>query len=265
MLQVRGSDFKTNPKIGYYSGATALEFHQLPRSQAVPTYVLLPGLVNFYAHRYSQHDLPENIDFPRFWKCHGDNYGVRAAGLPQISAIFHALRAGNMTTTLVLGGARSGKSSYAQSAAEIAATAGKRLVMIATAQAYDAEMQDRIARHQVERGDMWTTIESPLELPETIVRLGPQDCAVVDCLTLWVTNLMMQDADVEAHGANLVSAVAAHSGDLWLVSNEVGWGIVPDNAMSRRFRDLCGRLHQEVARVADRVVLVAAGLPLNLK
>jgi len=170
-----------------------------------------------------------------------------------------------MTTTLVLGGARSGKSSYAQNAAEVAATAGKRLVMIATAQAYDAEMQDRIARHQVERGDMWTTIESPLELPETIARLGLQDSAVVDCLTLWVTNLMMQDADVEAHGADLVSAVAAHSGNLWLVSNEVGWGIVPDNAMSRRFRDLCGRLHQELARVSDHVVLVAAGLPLNLK
>jgi adenosylcobinamide kinase/adenosylcobinamide-phosphate guanylyltransferase len=171
-----------------------------------------------------------------------------------------------MTTTLVLGGARSGKSSYAQRAAEAAAAHnGGQLILIATAEASDAEMRVRIARHQEERGSAWLTVEAPMALPEALSHLQENDVAVVDCLTLWVNNLLLHDADVETQVDALVTAVAEHRGLLWLVSNEVGGGIVPDNALARKFRDECGRLHQRLAAVADKAVLLVAGLPLTLK
>jgi adenosylcobinamide kinase/adenosylcobinamide-phosphate guanylyltransferase len=170
-----------------------------------------------------------------------------------------------MPVTLVLGGARSGKSSYAQRTAEAGVSSHGRLVMVATAQAHDAEMADRIARHKADRGARWITLEAPVLLPETIAKLLPSDAAVVDCLTLWVNNLLMAHADIESHAQNLLSALAKHHGSIWLVSNEVGWGIVPDNELARTFRDVCGRLHQQIASQADRVVLVVAGLPLPLK
>ena len=166
-----------------------------------------------------------------------------------------------MSTTLVLGGARSGKSRFALAQAELTSSP---LVMIATAEALDAEMSDRIDRHRAERGARWRTIESPLELPQAIRSLSAGECAVVDCLTLWIANLMHAGRDPEQAAADLVDAWATPS-DLLLVSNEVGSGIVPDNALARRFRDEAGRMNQHLASRADRVVLVVAGLPFTLK
>lgn len=171
-----------------------------------------------------------------------------------------------MTTTLVLGGARSGKSRYAQDAAEgLAAAAGRTPVMIVTAQAFDDEMADRIARHQSDRADRWRTVETPTDLAGVLSALEADDIAVVDCLTLWLSNLMLADVDMQTATDSLVNAVAACRARLFLVSNEVGWGVVPDNALARRFRDLAGRLHQALAEVADDAVLIVAGLPLTLK
>ncbi|WP_454760033.1 bifunctional adenosylcobinamide kinase/adenosylcobinamide-phosphate guanylyltransferase [Caulobacter segnis] len=169
-----------------------------------------------------------------------------------------------MTSTLVLGGARSGKSAFAQKAAETAALAG-RPVMIATGQAFDDEMAQRIARHQADRGESWTTIEAPVALAEAIAALSADAVAVVDCLTLWLSNLMLAERDVEAAAGELVAAVAACPARLWLVSNEVGLGLVPETPLGRRFRDEAGRLHQRLAQVADTVYFVAAGLPLRMK
>jgi adenosylcobinamide kinase/adenosylcobinamide-phosphate guanylyltransferase len=169
-----------------------------------------------------------------------------------------------MTVTLVLGGARSGKSGFAQKAAETAAGAG-RSVMIATGQAFDDEMAERIARHRADRGESWITVEAPLKLAAAIAALPADAVAVVDCLTLWLSNQMLADRDVEAACAELVAAVAACSARLWLVSNEVGLGIVPETPLGRRFRDEAGRLNQRLAATVDEVYFVAAGLPLKMK
>jgi adenosylcobinamide kinase/adenosylcobinamide-phosphate guanylyltransferase len=170
-----------------------------------------------------------------------------------------------MPFTLVLGGARSGKSAHAQAAAEAQAAPGGRLVMVATAQAFDSEMAERIDRHRSDRGLAWTTIEAPLDLVDALSALGPDDVVVVDCLTLWLSHLMLEERDVPSAVAELVAVVRQFEGTLWLVSNEVGFGIVPDNALARRFRDEAGRLHQALAQAADVVTLVVAGLTLRLK
>jgi len=169
-----------------------------------------------------------------------------------------------VTITLILGGARSGKTTHALRAAEAAAeTTGRGLVMIATAEALDGEMEERIARHRAERGPRWRTLEAPLDLAGALGQVGAAETAVVDCLTLWVSNLMHAGRDIEMETASLIAALAGR--DVLLVSNEVGLGIVPDNALARRFRDAAGRLNQQVAAAADQVVFVAAGLPLVLK
>jgi adenosylcobinamide kinase/adenosylcobinamide-phosphate guanylyltransferase len=171
-----------------------------------------------------------------------------------------------LSFTLVLGGARSGKSAFAQGAAEArAAKAGGRLVMVATAQAFDSEMAERIERHRVDRGSAWTTVEAPMDLAAALDSLGAGDVVVVDCLTLWLSNLMLADRDLAAEATELVASAARFQGALWLVSNEVGFGIVPDNALARRFRDEAGRLHQALAQAAEAVTLVVAGLTLRLK
>jgi adenosylcobinamide kinase/adenosylcobinamide-phosphate guanylyltransferase len=169
-----------------------------------------------------------------------------------------------MTATLVLGGARSGKSAFAQKAAETTVGTG-RATMIATGQAFDDEMAERIARHQAERGESWITVEAPIALPEAVAALPADAVAVIDCLTLWLSNLMLNDLDVEAAATALVDAVAACPARLWLVSNEVGLGLVPETPLGRRFRDEAGRLHQRLAQTADNVFFVAAGLPLRMK
>ncbi|MFD1331788.1 bifunctional adenosylcobinamide kinase/adenosylcobinamide-phosphate guanylyltransferase [Methylopila musalis] len=165
---------------------------------------------------------------------------------------------------LVLGGARSGKSRFAEG---LAAASGRDLVYVATAQAYDDEMRDRIARHQLDRADRrWRTVEAPLRLPETIrAEAAPGRVLLVDCLTLWLSNVMLADHDVEQDADGLLASLAQAQGPVVLVSNEVGYGVVPDNALARAFRDHQGRLNQRVAAVSDRVTLVAAGLPLDLK
>jgi len=171
-----------------------------------------------------------------------------------------------MSTTLVLGGARSGKSAYAQALAEDRARAGERPpIMIATAEAGDAEMAARIAHHRADRGEAWRTIETPLDLVAAIRSLAASDVAVVDCLTLWLSNLMHHRRDIAAETIALLQAMEGQAADIIFVSNEVGLGIVPDNALARRFRDEAGRLNQQVAAAAGSVVFVAAGLPLVLK
>jgi adenosylcobinamide kinase/adenosylcobinamide-phosphate guanylyltransferase len=168
-----------------------------------------------------------------------------------------------LTTLLVLGGARSGKSRYAET--RIGAVSGDP-VYIATAQAFDDEMTERIAHHRRDRGGGWRTIETPLNLPEAIAsESGAGRPVLVDCLTLWTSNLLLADRDIERASEDLVAAIAAHAGPLVLVSNEIGLGIVPDNALSRRFRDAAGRINQAVAAVVEEVQFVAAGLPLRLK
>ena len=165
--------------------------------------------------------------------------------------------------TLVLGGARSGKSRHAESLIE---ETSLRRVYIATGEARDAEMAARIRRHRARRGDGWTTVEEPLEVAAAVSAHAAADCAVlVDCLTLWLGNVMDAGRDIDAGCAQLVETLATVAGPVVLVANEVGLGIVPDNAMARAFRDHAGRLNQAVAARAGRVVFVAAGLPLTLK
>lgn len=166
--------------------------------------------------------------------------------------------------TFVLGGARSGKSRHAQILAEAGAGA---LVYLATAQAFDREMEDRIARHRDERGPRWRTVEVPFDLPEAIAAAdaGPDDRILVDCLTLWLSNLMLDDRDVEQRTRELLATLERCRSHAILVANEVGLGIVPDNALARAFRDAAGRLNQAIAAAADEVILMTAGLPLMLK
>ncbi len=168
-----------------------------------------------------------------------------------------------MSLRLVLGGTRSGKSRHAQTWAEEHEGA---LAYIATAQAFDAEMTERIARHQDERGPRWRTFEAPVDLPATLARAARGHGAVlVDCLTLWLTNLMLGEEDIGAHTVALCAALGACPVPVALVANELGMGIVPENALARRFRDEAGRLNQRLAAFCDEVVFVAAGLPLFLK
>jgi adenosylcobinamide kinase/adenosylcobinamide-phosphate guanylyltransferase len=164
--------------------------------------------------------------------------------------------------TLVLGGARSGKSSFAE---RLVQACTPPWIYIATAQAFDDEMRERVATHRERRPPGWTTLEAPLALGDAI-RSTPQGAPVlVDCLTLWLTNLILSDHNPEPAIADLLTTLDAPPGPLVLVANEVGLGIVPDNALARRFRDLAGRLHQHVAAKADRVVFMVAGLPMAVK
>ena len=164
---------------------------------------------------------------------------------------------------LVLGGARSGKSRYAQSLAE---NSGKAPVLIATAWAGDAEMAARIAKHRADRGTLWRVVEEEIDMAGVLRREAASDkIVVIDCLTLWLSNLVLGSHDVESHCETLAQTVARLAGPAAFVSNEVGFGIVPDNALGRAFRDAQGQLNQRLASVCDAVVLVAAGLPLQLK
>lgn len=167
------------------------------------------------------------------------------------------------SSLFVLGGARSGKSRYAQSRAE--AMPGDP-IFIATAEAFDDEMRERIARHRADRDTRWRTVEAPRDLPAAIDALNDTKSVVlVDCLTLWVSNLLLADADIPRARQDLCDAIARFEGGLILVANEVGLGIVPDNALARQFRDAAGLLNQSVAATTDEVVLLTAGLPLTLK
>jgi adenosylcobinamide kinase/adenosylcobinamide-phosphate guanylyltransferase len=164
--------------------------------------------------------------------------------------------------TLVLGGARSGKSRHAEALVE--ALPGP-WTYIATAEAYDDEMRARIAEHRGRRPKGWVTVDAPLALAAAI-RASPAGRPIlVDCLTLWLTNVMLAEQDVAAAREDLIAACATAPGPLVLVGNEVGLGIVPENALARRFRDEAGRLHQLLAARAGRVVFMVAGLPMHVK
>jgi len=165
--------------------------------------------------------------------------------------------------TLVLGGARSGKSRYAERLVENAASGG---TYCATAEAGDAEMAARIAAHRARRGPFWRTVETPLALaPAIIAQAAPENPVLVDCLTLWLSNLLMAGRQPEAEVGVLCRALHEAGGPVVLVSNEVGMGLVPETPLGRTFRDAAGCLNQEIAALADHVVYVVAGLPLVLK
>jgi adenosylcobinamide kinase / adenosylcobinamide-phosphate guanylyltransferase len=163
--------------------------------------------------------------------------------------------------TLVLGGARSGKSGYAE---RLITASPPPWIYVATAEPGDAEMAERIARHRARRGAGWTTLETPRDLVEALAAHGTMPM-LVDCLTLWLSNALLARADVDAEIECLEAALAQAAGPLVLVANEVGFGIVPDNPLGRRFRDAQGLLNQRIAARADRVVLMVAGLPLTIK
>ena len=164
---------------------------------------------------------------------------------------------------LVLGGARSGKSAYAEQLA--AAHMGEK-IYIATAEAIDAEMAERIAHHRARRGEGWRTLDAPLDVAGVLRREdGRGRFVLVDCVTVWISNLMFHNRDVEDAVAEVCAVASGVEAQVVFVSNEVGFGIVPDNALARSFRDMAGRANQALAASADEVVLVVAGLPLTLK
>lgn len=169
-----------------------------------------------------------------------------------------------LQSTFVLGGARSGKSRFAEN---LAHQSGLERHYIATGRAWDDEMRARIAKHREDRAELWTTHEEPLALITLLQRIdAPDRVVLVDCLTLWLTNLMMDEAyDIATESAALAALLPRLSASIILVSNEVGLGIVPENKMARAFRDHAGRLHQMIAAEVADVYFVAAGLPLKMK
>jgi adenosylcobinamide kinase/adenosylcobinamide-phosphate guanylyltransferase len=174
----------------------------------------------------------------------------------------HSLASSGPQLTLVLGGARSGKSRYAEAAVMVSPPPW---VYVATAEPFDDEMTARIAEHRARRGGQWQTVEAPFDLAGAVGHAPAAAAVLVDCLTLWLSNLMFKAHDIDGETQRLEAALTARSAATVLVSNEVGSGIVPDNAQARRFRDLQGRLNQRIAARADRVVLLVAGLPMVVK
>jgi len=164
--------------------------------------------------------------------------------------------------TLVLGGAASGKSRFAEG---LVTGSGRAPVYIATAQVWDDEMAAKVAAHKADRGAGWLTIEEPIDIARALAGTSQSQAVLLDCATLWLTNIILSDADLAAAEATLFQALAICLAPVVIVSNEVGQGIVPDNALARRFRNAQGALNQRIAAQAGLVVMVAAGLPLVLK
>jgi len=168
---------------------------------------------------------------------------------------------------VVIGGSRSGKTAFALGRAQEAAGVGSR-VYIATAQPLDTEMEERIEKHRRERGSAWATCEEPLHLGRAVrAASGSSAVAVIDCLTLWLSNLLCSNLDVEEAQDDFIDSLRTPGRlrHIFVVSNEVGMGIVPENDMARRFRDMAGRLHQRLAGLADEVYLMVAGIPVKIK
>lgn len=164
---------------------------------------------------------------------------------------------------LVLGGARSGKSLFAEN---LVLKTGLKATYIATAQAFDEEMQTRISLHQKRRSDFWRIVECPIELCSAIENYNDQkNIILIDCLTLWLSNLMLGDYNVEIYFDCLLKYFENNQAHIVFVANEVGLGIVPDNKLARQFRDFSGQLNQKIAHHADNVYFIAAGLPMQLK
>lgn len=164
--------------------------------------------------------------------------------------------------SLVLGGARSGKSAWGE---RFALSSGLEPVYLATAGVEDDEMRARVAKHQARRAGQWRVLEAPRSIAPIIKSLGPGQVVLVDCLTLWLSNQMFAGADIEAEGQALMQAIAESTAKVVMVSNELGLGLVPESSLGRAFRDWQGWLNQGAAEIADPVVFVAAGLPLLLK
>jgi adenosylcobinamide kinase/adenosylcobinamide-phosphate guanylyltransferase len=164
--------------------------------------------------------------------------------------------------SLILGGAASGKSAFAEN---LVRGTGLRQIYVATAQVYDDEMADKVTRHREQRGDQWITIEEPIDIAGALTTAAVDDIILIDCATLWLTNLILGDYDVAAHTQALLAAIDTCPAPVVIVSNEVGQGIVPDNALSRQFRNAQGKLNQDIAAKSGLVVAVMAGLPVALK
>ena len=169
-------------------------------------------------------------------------------------------------TSFVLGGARSGKSLHAETLAKTQYTASGQLVYLATAQIFDEEMQARIDLHKQRRGPEWVLAEAPVNLVETLRRFEhPDNVILIDCLSVWMTNLIIGEHDIAAHRDSLIAHLAISISSLIFVASETGLGIVPDNVLSRQFRDESGRLNQMVARASDDVFFVTAGIAQKIK
>ncbi len=164
--------------------------------------------------------------------------------------------------TFVLGGAASGKSSFAE---QLVVSSGKKRVYLATSQVFDDEMKNKVRKHVAQRGAGWETIEASLDLSNALGRLGADQICLIDCATMWLSNNLLAENDLEKAQAELLEAVQNCPAQILIVSNEVGHGIVPDNALARKFREAQGRLNISLAAQADLVVQVTAGLPLVLK
>ena len=164
--------------------------------------------------------------------------------------------------TFLLGGARSGKSAHAE---KLATALPAPWTYIATAQAFDDEMAERIALHRARRGEGWSTVDAPLDLAEALRSVPDGRPVLVDCLTLWLSNHMLADHEIDALSTELEEALSAPRGPWFVVSNEVGLSVVPDNPLGRRFRDAQGRLNQRVAARATSVSFMVAGIPLQVK
>ena len=164
--------------------------------------------------------------------------------------------------TLVIGGAGSGKSAHAE---RLLTDTARPLLYIATGQAFDDEMRGKIATHQARRGAVWRTIEAPLDLPAALAQARADEAVLVDCATMWLTNHIFAESNLEVEEPLLIKALRACPAPVVVVTNEVGAGIVPENALARRFRNAQGALNQRLAGAADSVIAVMAGLPLVLK
>lgn len=172
---------------------------------------------------------------------------------------------------LVTGGVRSGKSKFAQ---DLAGKLGERVIYLATAQAFDDEMEERIAKHRMHRPDSWETIEEPIEIIPAILRRKSGDTVLLDCLTLYLTNLFFkyeklalkeQEGVINAQIGVLAETIKRSEANIVIVTNEIGWGVVPENELARRFRDLAGWANQTIASVCEEVYLLVSGLPVRIK
>ncbi len=164
--------------------------------------------------------------------------------------------------TFVLGGAASGKSAFAE---KLCIESGKNRIYLATCQPYDAEIKTKISKHIAQRGDGWTTIEEPMNIAPIFSKFSQGDVVLLDCATLWISNLLLAEADLSQNSKELLTSLSTCKASVVVVSNEVGGGIVPENALARKFRDAQGMLNQQIAAQSDLAVQVVAGLPVVLK
>ena len=165
-------------------------------------------------------------------------------------------------TILVTGGARSGKSVFAEKRTK---QLGSSLIYIATSEVIDSEMKKRVEEHQARRGSEWQTLHAPINLTEALIETDGKGPCLVDCLTFWLNNLIFHDEDIDAAKKELITVLNERSDPVVLVTNEIGSGIIPENALARRFLDEAGRLNQTISQIADEVYVSISGIPLQIK